>query len=233
MRQYASGAGGMASAMSGSNSFGWSGLFCKDPATNITYAGLLADPNQAVPGFSPNFMLDFSLIPNHMWFAHVRVTPSGAAQPTLDVFGHVPHASATFQSHHNRTLAVGGTAGAPNFTDHFVLRLEEDPQGAGAPLFPYQFYSYYHDSAPPTNTTYQPISQHPIQIKRPDGVMVPLNYWRAQSFGFILPRLLDTYLYVANYAVGDTTPPPAMPIIYGERVDPAAAQPPRWRVDTR
>lgn len=214
MRQYVSGLPGGPSAMSGSNSFAWAGLHCIDPATSTEYPGLLADPHQGLPFYGPNFTDLLLRAPNHMWFAHVQVTPPGTTQPSLDVFGHVPYAAAAFQSSHNRTLAVGGTAGAPNHTDRFVLRLREDP-ATGNPTVPHEFYSYYHDTPGPnqmgTNTTYQPITAHSVGIKQPNGSNLVVPYWRAQSFGLILPDLLGQ-----------------MPVVFGDRVETNQAPPP-WR----
>lgn len=237
MRQYASGLCGMASSMSGSNSFGWSHLFCKDPHTEVSYAGLVADPHQGLPFTSHNFIADFRRAPNHLWFAHIQVTPPGASQPTYDVFGHVPYGSATYMSCHNRSLAMGGRAASPNWNDHFLLRLEANPSsgypvGNGTPGNPYRFYSYYRDSAPGTNNTWEDITEHTIHIKRPlDNAMVPITYWRAGSFGFILPS--DTQIVERMATWGTPNPSPLdFPVVYGERVYPTQP-PPRWRVDTR
>ena len=95
LRQRLSVVPGAPSAFSGSNTFAWSGLYCQDaPPSTTTYAGLLGDPHQAVPLPEPNFGLAFSKGPNHLWFAHVKVTPPGASQPSLDLLGHFPHAAA-------------------------------------------------------------------------------------------------------------------------------------------
>jgi hypothetical protein len=229
MHRHAKGLCGMASSMSGSNSFAWSRLFCKDPTTQITYAGLVADPHQAVPFFSPNFMADFADAPNHMWFAHVQVTPPGATQPTYDVFGHVPYGAATFQSCHNRSLAMGGTAASGNWKNHFVLRLKADPI-TGDAVVPYEYYSHYHDTAG-TSDTYQPLTMHWIQIERPLGLgSVPVNYWRAGPFGIILPNLTDLLDRLLTWTAN--SPPLPLPMVHGERVKPTEP-PPRWRVDTR
>jgi hypothetical protein len=229
LRQHATGLCGMASSMSGSNSFAWSHLFCKDPTTQTSYAGLVADPHQAVPFFSPNFMTDFEKAPNHMWFAHVRVTPPGANQPSYDVFGHVPYGAATFQSCHNRSLAMGGTAAGGNWKNHFVLRLKADPI-TGDPSLPYEYYSHYHDLAG-TSDTYQPLTAHTIHIERPLGFPpVPINYWRAGPFGIILPNPTDLYERLLTWT--PNSPPLPLPVLHGERVKPTEP-PPRWRVDTR
>ena len=126
-------------------------------------------------------------------------------------------------------MAVGGTAGGPNVTDHFVLRLEEDPAGTGTARVPHAYYSYYHDLQQ-SNQSYEPIQSATIWIDRPDGIPVPVPYWRAGSFGLILPDLAQAKAYVDGYP---TSTPPPMPIVYGERVDPSSQSPPRWRVDTR
>ncbi|MCA8974482.1 MAG: penicillin acylase family protein, partial [Planctomycetes bacterium] len=231
LREHAAGVGGLPAAMSGSNSFGWSGYYCEDPVTGTKYSGLVGDPHHALPFASPLFTVGFGLVPNHMWYAHVKVTPPGATEPTLDVFGQVPHGSATFLSLHNRNLAVGGTASQANVTDQFVLRLREDVvAGTGLPVTPYEFYSYYDDDPlAPTNDTFRAVWTDTADIRRPDDTVVSLPYWRADSFGLVLPDYQAAVDYVTGYP---SAPAPTMPILYGERVEPTLS-PPRWRVDVK
>ncbi|MBP8298876.1 MAG: penicillin acylase family protein [Planctomycetes bacterium] len=237
IRHYASSVPGAPSAMCGSNTFAWAHGFCRDSSTSppTFYAGLLADPHQGRPFHGADFPGQFKNTPNHMWFAHVQVTPLGASTPTLDVFGHVPYAAAAFQSCHNRNIAMGGTAGAPNHTDHFVVRLKEAANG-GLPDPALLYYSYYHDTFN-SNNTYQPLTVVNCTILRDDGVAVPVHCWRAGSFGVALPNLLQLRAYVAAYdpsANPQPVPHPGLPVVYGERVDDtSSAPPPRWSVNTR
>lgn len=211
---------GAPSAFLGSNTFAWSRLYCRDatPGTT-TYAGLLGDPHQGA-GYRANAAPGFYL-PNHLWFAHVKVTPSGSSQPILDVLGHFPHASAAPFTCHNRNVAMGGTQGAPNHFDTFLLRLEEGTSGAYAQ--PVRFYSHYHD---PTNTNvaWRGVSEHWVTIKQHNTPDVSVRYWRAESYGVILPSQADVLGYLRG-----TAPQPEMPVVYGERIDPTQS-PPRWRV---
>jgi hypothetical protein len=225
LRQRLSVVTGAPTGFSGSNSFAWSGLYCKDAAPGTTtYSGLLADPHQPIP-FLPDFKQGFYYAPNHLWFAHVKVTPPGASQPSLDLLGHFPHASAATFSSHNRSVAMGGTLGSPNNVDTFLLRLREGPGGVAAQ--PNEFYSYYHDSIPPSNATWRPITTHQFPIKLPNNSIVNVNYWRADSFGVILPTRTAVGARLNNGGTPGIQPP--LPVVFGERVDPS--QPiPRWRV---
>ncbi|GAB4145800.1 MAG: hypothetical protein Fur0037_13770 [Planctomycetota bacterium] len=229
LRQHVSQLPGAPSAMSGSNSFAWSGFYCVDPATGVKYPGLLADPHQGLPFYGPYFGAQFADNPNHMWFAHVQVTPVGANGPTLDVFGHFPYAAATSQSAHNRSIAMGGTAGPPNHTDRFVLRLEEDPQ-TGQPLASaqgsYSYYSYYHD-AQQTSDTYRPVVQDYMAIKRPDNTIAQVPYWRFGSYGFAAPVVAEALSYVQGLL---PAPQLSSLVVYGEHVNtgPGQSAPP-WR----
>lgn len=223
MRQQLSLLPGAPSAFAGSNTFAWSGDHCRDASPGTaSYAGLLGDPHQSVPNYAPNFPQGFKDVPNHLWVAHVQVTPQGAAFPSLDVLGHVPYASAAFFTSHNRFVAMGGTFGGPNHFDTFLLRLREDPQ-TGLAASPLDYYSHYHDSGN-TNTTWRQITGDSIQVKRWDNATVTLDYWRADSFGVILPNLLDAGIQLLG------GPAPTIPVAYGDRIDPSQQVPPRWRV---
>jgi hypothetical protein len=225
MRAHVAALPGGPSAMCGSNSFAWSGLYCQQGGQ--MYPGLLADPHQGLPSFGPDIATQFKDTPNHLWTAHVRVIPPEHSTPTLDFFGHVPYASATFFSGHNRNVAVGGTLGAPNHTDRFVLRLKEQSVSPpnGVPATPFQYYSYYHDASN-TNDVYQPLVQESIPLKStltgPAG-QVPI--WRAKSFGFVLPRVSEVVAYALNSNIQ-----PRVPIVYGERVEITPNGAPQWRV---
>lgn len=220
---------GAAGAMCGSNAFCWSHLYCHDPSPGTTgYSGCLGHPHQPIQFHTPFFQETFPFITNHMWYAHVKVTSPGASAPSLDVFGHVPHAAAVFYTSHNRNIAVGGTLGAPNFANTFVLRLKEDPT-TGLPVTPHQYYSYYHDTnhnggADPT-VDWRNVTVPTFPILRPDDVTVQVPYWRVGPFGFVLPTVVDTITYINDL----TSAPPVFPVIYGERVDSSSAAPPRWR----
>lgn len=212
---------GAASGFTGSNTFAWSWLYCQDaPPDTTRYSGLLGDPHQPLP-FSPAFQAGFHRTPNHLWFAHVKIVPPGASSAILDVLGHVPHASATFFTSHNRSVAMGGTLGAPNGADTFLLRLRETAGGIAAQ--PAEFYSYYHDSTPASNQTWRPVSARSAAIRMPDNSVVQIPYWRADAFGIVLPRRPDVVAQL------DGGPTPQMPVIYGERIDPNQPAP-RWRV---
>lgn len=219
IRQRVSSLPGVPSAFSGSNTFAWSRLHCQDASPGTTtYAGLLGDPHQPIPSWAPDFRQGFYSSGNHQWFAHVKVTPTGASQPSLDVIGHC--AGAAFFTGHNRNVAWGGTLGAPNHVDTFLLRLRET--ASGDPAVPEEFYSYYHDPTG-SNATWRPITTHTITLKRWDNTLVPVNYWRADSFGVILPRPGDVLARLLG------VPQPTMPIVYGERIDPTLPGP-QWRV---
>lgn len=229
MRLHVAALSGGPSAMCGSNSFAWSGLYCQQGG--VMYPGLLADPHQGLPSFGPDLAEQFKDTPNHLWTAHVRVIPPGQSTPTLDFFGHVPYASATFFSGHNRNVAVGGTLGAPNHTDRFVLRLKEDNVSPpnGVPAIPYQYYSYHHDPGN-TNDVYQSLVEESIPIRldlSSPGTVVQVPIWRAKSFGFVLPRLLDV---VSQIYPPSGTPVPQLPVVHGERVETTANGAPPWRV---
>jgi hypothetical protein len=211
---------GAATAFSGSNTFAWSGLYCKDATGPTTYAGLLGDPHQEVPLPTPNFNAEFLRNPNHLWFAHVKVTPQGVAQPSLDLLGHFPHAAAAPFTSHNRSIALGGTLGSPNYLDTFLLRLEEGAGGFPAPA--YHYYSQYHDTTPPTNASWRPIVTSSISIKLWSGQSINLPYWRVDSYGVVFPTQESI---IARILGG---PVPEMPVVYGERVVPGLPAP-RWR----
>jgi hypothetical protein len=225
MRELVSSAVGAPSAFSGSNTFAWSRLYCQDAAPGTTtYAGLLGDPHQPVPA-GPNFVNGFTASPNHLWFAHVQVTPQGATEPTLDVLGHFPHAAATSFTSHNRHVAMGGTLGAPNTFDTFLLRLQEESGGTGAAAEnPAYFYSYYHDGSN-SNVAWQQVTADTASIKLGaafNNATKAVTYWRAQSFGVILPTVDNVLEQLANGQ-------PKFPVVYGERVEPNQPAP-RWRV---
>ncbi len=233
LRQHLTGLSGAPAAMLGSNTFAWSKLYCQGGTGTEppTYPGLVGDPHQGIPSYDPDFRKAFFDTPNHIWMAHVQVKPSGAAQPTLDVLGHVPHGSAAFFTCHNRNIAVGGTAAAPNVTDWFLLRLKQDTTGNGTPLTnPYQYYSYYHDNpSAPTNQTWMNLVPSHVDIMLPSGATVPVPYWRAGPFGAVLPAsLIAVGVYIQAYVNQPTgSLPNLFPLVYGERFDRTGTP---WRV---
>ena len=226
-RQHTSKLPGAPSAFSGSATFAWSRLFCRDPAPGTTeYSGLLGDPYQPIPSYHPQFHEGFFSATNHLWFAHVKVTPAGASVPTLDILGHVPHASASFFTSHNRNVAMGGTLASPNTSDTFLLRLREasvtPPTGLPADS-PHEYYSYYHDSTQ-SNLTWKELVEVTVQLRLGRA----FHYWRAGSFGVVLPDRSELLAYLAP---NSTTDMPGVPVVYGERTGPN--QYPPWRVGIR
>jgi hypothetical protein len=227
MKQQLSQLPGAPSAFTGSNSFAWTGMYCQDPPPSsghrTKYPGLLGDPHQGIPSWVPIFNVGFDYVPNHLWFAHVKVTPPGAPQPTFDCMGHVPHAAAAFFTGHNRNLAMGGTMGGPNHFDQFLLRLDEDPV-TGVPVGnPPAFYSYYAAGSG-SNSTYQGLTPSSVTIRKPNNTTLQVPYWEAGRFGVILPTEASV---TALYERGT---PVAFPVVYGERAGPGVSSQPAWRV---
>jgi hypothetical protein len=228
LKQQISNLPGAPSAFTGSNTFAWHGMYCMDPPPSsghrTSYHGLLGDPHQGIPSWFPLLGFGVGFTPNHLWFAHIKVTPLGASQPILDCMGHVPHAAATFFTGHNRNLAMGGTMAGPNHFDQFLLRLRAD--SAGLPdSDPPAFYSYYADSpSNPTHASYRSLVPWNFPITRPNGSAMSVRVWRAESFGVVLPTKVSVE---ALFEHG--TPILGPPVVYGEHIDPGAASQPAWR----
>lgn len=228
MKEQVSNLPGAPSAFTGSNTFAWHGMYCMDPPPSsghrTSYPGLLGDPHQGIPSWLPLFEVGVGLTPNHLWFAHIKVTPQGASQPILDCIGHVPHAAATFFTGHNRNIAMGGTMAGPNHFDQFLLRLRATPTGF-PDTNPPAFYSYYADSASnPTHATYRSLVPWNFDITRPNGSTMSVRVWRAESFGVVLPTKASV-----EALYGHGTPILDPPVVHGERIDPAASVQPAWR----
>ncbi|MFO1077958.1 MAG: penicillin acylase family protein [Planctomycetota bacterium] len=233
----------------GSNGFVWSHGACKD-ANNVWYSGCVADPHQgqvfthtaAGSGFLADLCTLDDVINAHGWTAHVIVKDldtGGNAGVKLDVLGHVQAGSGSFFEAHNCNLAYGGSAGGGNTCDKFLLRLEADP-ATGQPKTPYKYYSYYADSSPipsgsapaiPANNTYVALTEITYQLRVAGNTYLPIKYWRAGVFGFILPDAGELELYVRNNYnnAGAAPPPPGLPVMFGEKCEPTHSTPWRFR----
>ncbi|MCR9247511.1 MAG: penicillin acylase family protein [bacterium] len=210
----------------GSSGYCWSRDYCQETSgsTVVTYSGLMADPQgpkfAGVYGAPPDFMRRFLGFMALEWFAHVKVTLPNATEPSLDAYGTIPFGMASFLTAHNQDVAWGGSLGAPNWSDAFLLRLNEQQSGpaAGRPTAALEYYSYYSDSMQSLSTP----PQTQCVIKRHDSGTITIPYWRAGPFGVVLPDLDE----VVDFYEG-RRPAPELPVIYGEE---AATGPWEWRV---
>lgn len=204
----------------GSNAFGWSSIHTRD-AANVSWSGCMADPHNEGQfehlGLNPNAFdaaNGFDQPAMHSWFAHVKVTPQGATTPTLDVFGEISHGMPTFFTCHNRNVAYSGTLGAPNIADAFVLRLKEDTQTSNGLAVPLQYYSYYHDTNGNNGVEsgdWRPLVQGSVTIERFHLALPPaqvaLPFWRADSFGVVMPDMAAAAAFVVDPTLSTPTQP--------------------------
>lgn len=219
----------------GSNAFCWNKDYCQQTTAGSTvrYSGLMADPHDAnfaaalanSSSFADQF-LHLEPLGVHMWFAHVKVTPPGVSTPSLDAYGTIPHGMATFFTAHNQNVAWGGTLGAPNLSDAFLLRLAEDPQtGTNSGL---DYYDYYLDTDGSNggigDNDWSSLTPHTCSIQRASGSPTLIPYWRAGPFGFVLPDMEQAAALVRSPAA----PVPNLPVIYGEFPDSGSRH---WRVE--
>lgn len=178
----------------GSNSFAWmnsSNLFYMlTPFLGGLFRGaLVADPHQGyyVGGFKKNAS-QFQNFNGGRTFAHLRVCQ--AVEP-VEAFGWKGAGTGMFSAFFNRDVAIGGSAGAGNMADAYLLRVRPE---TGTPA---EYFSYYTAAWEPLTT----VQVGPIDVKQADGTVQSITYTfkRAGSFGLIL----DTNPF---YAEDWTTP---------------------------
>ena len=107
----------------GSNSFQWTHAYTAEPDGSL-WAGSVADPHwsrTAYAGVDPATQGPVRSV-DHVWFAHVKVVDNGVT--SMDSMGWIRNGSGVFFLSHNENVATGGSLGAPNVADAFVLRTQ-------------------------------------------------------------------------------------------------------------
>ncbi|ANM31035.1 hypothetical protein ABI59_17835 [Acidobacteria bacterium Mor1] len=170
----------------GSNGMCWTFFYQREGERR--YSGCMGDPQgPAVPDAIFNQDVFSGILESDRpWFAHIVVNNP---EDPVNVFGYVHHGAGVMFISHNQDVAYGGSAGSPNLSDTFLLRMAMDDEGY--PALPYRVYNHYADSN--GNNGEDPedwleLIDDPITVERRNSTPVTRTIWRAGPFGFVNNR---------------------------------------------